>query len=262
MMNVYIMGDPSAGRSATSDRTAMAVVGLDSAGNKYLLDGYCHRMKLAERWTKLAQLHRKWKNMPGVQSLHVGYERYGMQTDMEHFEEKMRETGQRFEIAELNWVSDSSSQSKAKRVGRLEPDFRGASFFLPGKVYHPEARDPQTKQLVPARWRILDPDDADDKEIMDTTGGEEFYFQPMLSHHAEERRVLASGEKWRIVDALRRLDEDGNIYDVTRLFFEEFRFFPFSPHDDLIDAVSRIYDMKPMPAIRHETFEVADYPDA
>ena len=66
----------------------------------------------------------------------------------------------------------------------------------------------------------------------------------------------------RIFQMLRRIDEDGNIYDLVRVFFEEYRFFPFSPRDDLIDAMARIYDMDPRAAVQHETVETPDHPDS
>lgn len=244
MMNIYIMGDPSQGRSKSSDRTAIPVVGIDTGGNKYLVDGYCHRMPLSERWARLRELHKKWTNMPGVQLVKVGWEKYGMQTDIEYFEERMRLEGPRFEIIELNWTGEAGQQAKPKRVARLEPDFRNGNFFLPARVW---AKIDETS--LEARWSVAE-------------GRDEIQYRPNPGPHAEERRVRGNGEHWRITEPIRRLDEDKNIYDLTEVFFEEYRFFPFASRDDLIDAASRIYDMDPMPAVRHQVVEVEDFVDS
>ena len=44
------MCDPAHSRKRESNRTAIAVVGVDSNYNKFLLDGVCHRLSLSERW--------------------------------------------------------------------------------------------------------------------------------------------------------------------------------------------------------------------
>jgi phage terminase large subunit-like protein len=54
--------------------------------------------------------------------------------------------------------------------------------------------------------------------------------------------MVDSGQKHRIVTALQRRDENGDIYDLTRVCFDELLKHPFAVHDDLIDAMSRIYD--------------------
>jgi hypothetical protein len=59
VLNVYILVDPSKGKGQRSDRTAIAVIGIDQGGNKYLLDGACHRMRFSERWALIKQL--RWK---------------------------------------------------------------------------------------------------------------------------------------------------------------------------------------------------------
>jgi hypothetical protein len=239
MMNVYIMVDPSMGRNKSSDRTAIAAIGLDSTENKYLLDGYCHRMPLSERWERLRDLHRKWARMPGVQVVNVGYERYGMQSDLEYIRERQRIEGYYCEIVELNWVGEGA-QSKKARVGRLEPMFREGSFFVPGRVWHPTRGNRENH----ARWRIEE-------------GSDEIQYRACPGLHEMERR----GDRWRVVEPIMRRDEDGNLYDVTRVFFEEYCLFPFGPRDDFLDAISRVADMDPRAPVRFEQIEPPDWPD-
>lgn len=128
-LNIYIMGDPANSKKKGSDNTAFAVVGVDSGNNRFLLDGYRHKMGLKERWEALKGLRKVWMNQPGVQSVKVGYERYGMQADLDYFEEQMQRDKEVFEIYELNWTSEGG-QSKDDRVQRLQPDFQSRKFFL------------------------------------------------------------------------------------------------------------------------------------
>lgn len=128
-LNVYIMVDPAHSKKKGSDNTAMSVVGVDAGRNRYLLDGYRHKMGLKERWEALRGLRRYWMAAPGVQMVRVGYERYGMQADLEYFQEQMERDKDAFDITELNWVSDGG-QSKDDRVQRLQPDFAAGKFFL------------------------------------------------------------------------------------------------------------------------------------
>ena len=130
-LNVYIMCDPAHSRKKESNRTAIAVVGVDANYNKFLLDGVCHRLSLSERWETLQSLRTKWKRAPGVREVKIGYERYGAQSDIEHFKEMMRIEGSSFPVYELNWTGGGGSQSKRDRIQRLEPDLKDGSFFFP-----------------------------------------------------------------------------------------------------------------------------------
>lgn len=130
-LNVYITCDYAGGRKSTgSSNTAIAVIGVDHALNKYLLDGVCHKLSLTERWTAIRDFRRKWLRQPGVQVVKVGYERFGAQSDIEHFETMMRIEGESFPIDELNWPNDGPV-SKDNRIRRLEPDHRNWRFFYP-----------------------------------------------------------------------------------------------------------------------------------
>lgn len=244
-MNVYIMADPSRGRTARSDRTAMAVIGIDAQGNKYLLDGARHRMKLSQRWDMLLLLYRKWREAPGVQMIRVGYERYGQQSDDEYFEEQMRgmkDERDQFAIEELAWPNEGSN-SKKDRVQRLQPDMEVGKFFLPPIIKHADLGD--------SYWSY----NKDDMKID---------YRPVQGPTRLMRAMEVQGQTYRIPKAITRRNEDGDIYDVTKALMDEMLLFPFGAHDDMPDVVSRIYDMQPTAAIQLDRIAPTTpiYPDA
>lgn len=240
-LNVYILCDPSLGRSAESDNTAIAVIGIAKGGAKFLLDGACHRMTLSQKWTILRNLYRKWSRARGVQHVAVGYERYGMQTDLEYFSEQMalaagrKEALAYFPIEELNWVRDGG-QSKRERVERLEPDFRNGRFFIPLPVWC-ETRVNGVPRKGPAAWSV-------DRNPESRTFG-------VVSQHSagvtkSQMEAIEGGSQDMVCSAIRQVDQDGHIYDLTLHFITEYSEFPFGNLKDLIDACSRIYDMTPV----------------
>jgi hypothetical protein len=180
----------------------------------------------------------------------------------------------------LNFPRDGSAHSKHDRIERLEPDLRAGKFLLPAVVHHPEfgARDGK------ATWRVWSEADAvkaadgspgpraagDGPRNKKTVSPEasfkagQIVYTPLLAPTRLQRACEASGELYRIVRPIKHLDEDRNGYDLTRAFIEEALFFPFAPHDDLIDACARIYDMSPVPAQRWEraAWEAPAHPDA
>ena len=198
-LNVYIMCDPASSRKKGSDKTSIKVVGVDQALNKYLLDGYHHKMALAERWIALKSLRKTWMNAPGVQTVDVGYERYGMTSDLEYFEERMMIERDAWTIKELAWPREGPG-SKYDRIQRLQPDFMNGRFYLA----YVAATGTETKN---------------------------------------QKRMRDEGQPFRILTPTKRADHEGNLYSLQKGLIEEFLLYPFSPHDDAIDCLSRIYDM-------------------
>lgn len=202
-LNIYIMCDPASSRKKGSDSTAIAVIGMDAQRNKYLLDGYHHKMTLAERWTAIRTLRRTWMAQKGVQDVKVGYERYGMRSDIEYFEERMEIDQDKFDIKELAWTNDGAN-AKFDRIQRLEPDFRNGRFYL-----ILQAKEPTALQI----------------------------------------KAKKDGNSYLILQPIRRVDHTGKMYNLTVNFVQQFLAYPFVLHDDLIDAVSRIYDMDARPPL-------------
>lgn len=118
--NKYILVDPASAKKATSDYTVIAVIGLAPDNNYYLLRGIRDRMNLTQRAAKLFELQHEF------QPLAVGYEKYGMQADIEHIQYVQEQRNYRFNITELG-----GSVPKEDRIKRLIPVFEQKRFYLP-----------------------------------------------------------------------------------------------------------------------------------
>ncbi len=183
-LNVYILCDPASSKKKGSDRTAMPVIGLDASGNYWFLDGYHHRMGLSERWRNLKALRKVWTNMPGVQSVKIGYERFGSTADLEFFELEMQRDKEHFEIHELAWPREGNG-SKIDRVQRLEPAFRAGRFFLPAVVQGETKAQALVKSQGQA-FRVFAPVHRKDEEgrvySMNKQFLDEYLFFPYAQH--------------------------------------------------------------------------------
>lgn len=119
-MAKVILVDPANEKKETSDYTSAWVLGLNDDQKIYVLDIVRDRLNLTERTDLLFNLHRKY------QPLQVGYERYGMQSDIEHIKEEMKRRVYSFEITELG-----GPMPKNDRIRRLIPLFEQGRIILP-----------------------------------------------------------------------------------------------------------------------------------
>lgn len=122
--NKYVLVDPAGKKKKSNDYTVMLVVGLAPDNNYYLLDGVRDRMNLTERAKKLFQLHRDWD------PTEVGYEEYGMQSDIEHVQYVQEQENYRFNITPLG-----GSLAKEDRIRTLVPICEQKRLWLPGALY-------------------------------------------------------------------------------------------------------------------------------
>jgi len=254
IMNVYILVDPSKGRGRRSDRAAMMVLGIDPLENWYLLDGFVHRMKLSERYTNLKMLHAKWKNAPGVKHVRVGYERYGQQTDDEYIKERLIADKIFMDIVEVAWTNDGSV-SKNDRIERLEPLFKNSRFWLPPKVWiqgqgdcswwiDEESQRPRYRPLITPEARDVVSQINRDPTLSTL---ERDAAIRSITLTKQDRNAIKTGETYRVMHPIKRMNEDREPYDVTAMFFNEYLMHPFAPYDDAIDAAARLFDVEATP---------------
>jgi phage terminase large subunit-like protein len=122
--NKYILVDPASEKKHTSDYTAIFVIDLGSDGNYKIADIIRDRLNLKERVDVLIRLVRKWK------PLKVGYEKYGMQADIEYIKERQRTENYFFDVVPLG-----GNLSKIDRIKRLIPALSEGKWYLPDSIY-------------------------------------------------------------------------------------------------------------------------------
>jgi len=165
-MNIYILCDPANEKKKGNDYTVFMVVGLASDQNFYILEMTRDRLNLTERTKELIRLHHKW-NPKGV-----GYEKYGMQSDIQHIRDAMERNNYRFDIEELG-----GPMPKVDRIRRLIPLY-------------------------------------------------------------EQKRIYMR-------DSEHKTNYEGTVQDLVQIFVnEEYKAFPVSVHDDMLDCLARIEDEK------------------
>src|SRR5450631_688344 len=62
---------------------------------------------------------------------------------------------------------------------------------------------------------------------------------------SQQVRMIEAGYEYRLARKILKRDENGQLYDLWERFKLQVSFYPFTGLKDLIDAVSRIYDMEP-----------------
>lgn len=121
--NTYVVVDPAGEKKKGSDYTVIAAIGLAPDQNYYLLDAVRDRMNLTERTSKLFEFHRKYN------PIDTGYEKYGMQSDIEHIQYVQEKENYRFNITALG-----GPMPKNDRIKRLIPVFEQKRFYLPQAI--------------------------------------------------------------------------------------------------------------------------------
>lgn len=133
-MNVVIIMDQAGGdemnkrKKKLSDWTVIAVIGLASDNNYYLLDMVRDRLNPTERVDTLFMLHRKWNQLCNKPPK-VGIEQIGMMTDAHYIREKQKQEAYHFSVTELG-----GTQIKEERIRWLVPIMQQHRFYIPATL--------------------------------------------------------------------------------------------------------------------------------
>ena len=136
-LNYYIACDPANTKSKKSDFTAFLVFGFSEDRKIYLVDGVHDKLNLAERYNVLKALNARYK--PRV----IGYEKYGLQADIDFFRMENAKTGYFMPVTEIG-----GSLSKQDRILRLASLFEKQDLLFPRRLPYTRIYGAETIDIV------------------------------------------------------------------------------------------------------------------
>lgn len=119
-VNYYIACDPANTKSKKSDFTAYLVFGYSADRKVYLVDGVHDKLDLGQRYRALKALNERYK------PLVIGYEKYGLQADVDFFRMENAKTNYYMPLTELGGIL-----SKEDRILRLAGLFGKKDMLFP-----------------------------------------------------------------------------------------------------------------------------------
>ncbi len=132
-LNLYIVVDPSgSSKHKKGDFTAINLFGVDATGNRMIIKLIRDKMNLIERANAVFKLVHEYRGV-----IRVGYEQFGMQSDIEHLRYRMDQENFRFEIVPLGIGGRLKGDLTTRQIPKDLAISSLVSQFSTGRIYLP-----------------------------------------------------------------------------------------------------------------------------
>jgi len=125
-LNIILLVDPANEKNKRSDYTAIVIIGVGADENYYVVDMIRDKLGPTEKSNVLFKLHRSYR------PIFVGYEKYGMQSDIGNYEERMERENYRFKITPLGGPVGQDDRI----ISGLKPIIEANRLWLPDRCMH------------------------------------------------------------------------------------------------------------------------------
>lgn len=250
VLNIYITIDPARSLGKRADSTAMAVIGVDSSENLYILDGVCHKMTLEQQWAWLKKLYCRWEWRG--QTIKVGCETVGLAQLSEYFRLQMEREKIYFKIHDLHWRGGTNERVKTDKMRRLQPAIRKGKLLLPsvcrgvdGKRKYWRFVGAETR--IDERQRLAEEKSA--RLLAEAEGRAWEQPKPVskdvlwVEKRFEGPRGAMKLSRENCADWIVCEDptNENKPYDFCKVFVHQAQLAPFGKHDDAVDCISMVY---------------------